>query len=142
MEIAEVRRRLVQRIDRARKTATAKRVEVDEASREYERFLTNTAVPVFLMFAAALRAEGHAFQAATPAGVVRLISERSPDDFIEVALDVSGARPVVMGRSGHARGRRRLASERPVREGAPILALTQDDVLEFLLAEVEPFVER
>ena len=142
MEIAEVRRRLLQRISRARKGAASRRAELDAAGKEYEHFLTHTAAPMFLQFAAALRAEGYAFHTTTPAGAVRLVSERSPDDFIEVELDVGGARPLVVGRSSYARGRRRLASERPVREGTSIAALTEEDVLDFLLAEVGPFVER
>jgi hypothetical protein len=34
-----------------------------------------------------------------------------------------------------------ITSERPVREGAAISDLTEDDVLTYLVAEIVPFVE-
>jgi hypothetical protein len=48
---------------------------------------------------------------------------------------------MVMGHTSRARGRRVVESERPVAEKA-VGDLTDEDVLEFLLKEIEPFVER
>jgi hypothetical protein len=46
-----------------------------------------------------------------------------------------------MGHSRRGRGRRVLESERPVAEG-PVRNLTEQQVLGFLLKELEPFVEK
>jgi hypothetical protein len=40
------------------------------------------------------------------------------------------------------RGRRKVTEERPVRAGAPIAALSAEDVLDFFLSEVVALVER
>jgi len=141
MEIGEVRRRVLQTIDRARREAALRRTRVDEASREYGEFLDRTAVPLFHQVARSLRAEGHAFNVFTPSGSVRLASERSAEDYIELVLDSSGSTPQVIGRCSRSRGRRVLETERPIGDGR-IAALSEEDVLEFLLKELEPFVER
>jgi hypothetical protein len=141
VDIPDVRRRLRHAMDRARQEASARRVQVDAAGRDYERFLTDVAEPVFRVFVSAIKAEGHPFHIATPAGSLRLESERSREDFIELVLDTTDA-PVVVGRVSRGRGRRMVASERPVREGAAVSELTQEDVLAFLVSEIVPFVER
>ena len=141
MEIGEVRRRVLQTIDRARREAALRRTRVDEASREYGEFLDRTAVPLFHQVARSLRAEGHAFNVFTPPGSVRLASERSAEDYIELVLDSSGSTPQVIGRCSRSRGRRVLETERPITE-KPISEVTEEDVLAFLLKELEPFVER
>jgi hypothetical protein len=89
-----------------------------------------------------LKAEGYAFTVFTPGGGLRLASDRTRDDFIELALDTSGDRPQVVGRISHARGSRTLDEERPVKPGAAPDAITEDDVLEFLLTALEPWLER
>lgn len=141
MEIAEVRKRVLHTIERAKREAAARRARADEASREYGEFLDRLAVPLFHQVARALRAEGHAFSVFTPAGSVRLSSERSGDDYVELLLDASGAMPQVVGHCSRSRGRRVLETERPIGEGR-ITELTEEDVLAFLLKELEPFVER
>jgi hypothetical protein len=141
MEISEVRRRLLHTIERAKREAVQRRTRIDEASREYGEFLDRVAVPLFHQVARALRAEGHSFNVFTPGSSVRLASERAAEDYIELVLDTSGAAPQVVGRSSRIRGRRVLETERPVAEGA-IATLTEEDVVEFLLKELEPFVER
>jgi hypothetical protein len=141
MEIADVRKRVLQTIDRARRTAAARRVRVDEAAREYGTFLQQTAVPLFRQVGNALRAEGYPFSVSTPAGSVRLASDRSADDYIEVLLDASGHEPVVTGTSRRTRGHQVIESQRRIGSGAPE-ALTEEDVLGFLLKELESFVDR
>lgn len=141
MDIAEVRKRVLQTIDRARRTAAARRARIDEASRDYETFLQRTAVPVFRQVGSALRAEGYPFSVSTPAGSVRLASDRSADDYIEVLLDASGSEPAVTGSSRRTRGRHVIESQRRVGSGTPG-TLTEEDVLGFLLMELESFVDR
>lgn len=141
LEIPEIRRRVRQAIERARREAAARRVAVDAAHGDYERFLKDVAEPVFRVFAAALKAEGHPFQIATPAGALRLESEYAREDAIELGLDTTDD-PVVVGRVRRGRGRRVITTERAVRDGAAIADLTDEDVLQFLLREIGPFVER
>jgi hypothetical protein len=142
MEVAEVRRRLRAAIESARRSAQERRARSDQAAREYEIFLEQVAVPVFRVLAAALTAEGLRFNVFTPAGSVRLASDHAADDFIELSLDAAADPPVVVGRVSRGRGRRNATIERPVKQDTPVAALTEEDVLEFLLSEIAPFVER
>ena len=140
IEISEVRRRLRSAIEEARRDTAARRARSEAAVRDYEGFLTMTAVPVVQQMASALSGEGHHFNVATPAGSVRLTSAKSPEDYIEIALDTSEDPPEVVGRTSRGRGRRMITSERPVRDRTAIAELNEEDVLAFLLAEIVPFV--
>lgn len=142
MEVSEVRRRLRAAIEQARRQAAIRRERIDAASRDYERFLADRAVPVFHTLAAALTAEGHRFTVFTPAGSVRLSAARSSDEFIELALDTAGDEPMLVIRASRGRGRRQVTTERIVRHGSELAGLTDEDVLQFVLDEIEPFVER
>ena len=142
MEVSEVRRRLRAAIEKARESAAARRERTDAAARDYEAFLAQRAAPVFHQLAAALNGEGHAFTVATPAASIRLASERSAGEFIELVLDDTSDPPAVVGRTTRGRGRRMISSERAVGGGAPIADLTEEDVLSFLLEEIAGFVER
>ncbi len=142
MDIPEVRRRLRAAIEVARREAAERRARRDAASRDYDVFLEQRAVPVFQTFAAALAGEGLRFKVFTPAGSVRLASEGAKDDFIELALDTTADPPEVVGRVSRGRGRRMVTSEGPVRSGIAIADLAGEDVLGFLLREILPFVER
>jgi hypothetical protein len=142
LEPADVRRRLLQRIEIVRRESAARRTAVSEAQREYEVFLADRATPIFRSLAAALRAEGAPFQIFTPAGSVRLASERSRDDFIELALETTRQPVEVVGRTSLTRGSRLWTDEQPVRAGAPVRDLTDEDVLEYVLRVIGPFVER
>jgi hypothetical protein len=142
MEIPEVRRRVRAAIDQARRDLSARRDRNDAAARAFEAFLAERAIPAFNKIASALTAEGHRFKVFTPAGAVRLSSERSAADFIELTLETSERLPVVLGRSSIGRGRGATTRERPVRPDASPSDLSEDDVMEFLLDEITPFVER
>ncbi len=142
MQIADVRKRLLETIDRARRNAVERRVRADEARREYDVFLEGAAVPLFRQVANALRAEGYAWSVSTPAGSVRLSSDRSAEDYVELGLETTDAAPEVLGRTSRGRGHRVVETERPLGRGGPVRDLTEGDVLDFLLKALEPFVER
>ena len=130
------------RIVEARQAAAAHRAEVDAAERDVVPFLNEVAGPVFQMFAQALTAESYPFKVSTPAGALRLTPERSRNDFIEIELDTALNPPQVIGRVNYTHGSRSMAIERPVRENTAVADLTQEDVLDFLAAEIGPFVEK
>ena len=139
MEISLVRRRLTETIERAKKQAAERRGRSDQASRDFEVFLQKIAVPLFRQVANALKANSYMFTVFTPSGSVRLMSDRAADDYIEISLDTADDPPRVMGQISRMRGRRVIDAERAI--GAPD-ALTEEGVLEFLLKELEAFVDR
>ncbi|HEX3704166.1 MAG TPA: hypothetical protein VHU82_12610 [Vicinamibacterales bacterium] len=141
MEISQIRKRVLETIDRARKSAVERRSRTDQAARDYDVFLERVAVPVFRQLASVLRAESYPFTVFTPGGSVRLMSDRAAEDYLELTLDTAGDEPRVVGHTSRARGRRVMESERPVAERAPA-DLTEEDVVAFVLKELEPFVER
>lgn len=142
MEVSDVRRRLRGAVEQARQDAAERRVRNDAAERDYEEFLTKCAVPTVHQMASALTAEGHPFKVFTPARAVRLASERSPEEFVELALDDTVDPHIVVGRTTRGRGRRVLSTERPLRDGDPISEITEEDVLAFLLKEIVGILER
>lgn len=143
MEISEVKRRLRDAAERAKRAAAERRARADEANREYPVFLETVAVPLFKQAAGVLKAENYLFTVFTPGDSVRLMSDRNATDFIELTLDTSGPSPLVIGRTSRARGGRIIESERPVGiERGRVRDLTEEQVLAFLAEELEPFVER
>ena len=142
MEVSDVRRRLTAAIDRARRESQDRRQRIAAAEKAYDAFLSGVAVPLFRMLANALTAEGLPFNAATPGGEVRLASETNRIDFIELALDTTGAAPEVVARISRSRGSRTLTDERPLRAGAQPDAITQEDLLVFMLAALEPWLQK
>ncbi|HET6954987.1 MAG TPA: hypothetical protein VFI56_00355 [Vicinamibacterales bacterium] len=139
MEISLVRKRLSDTIERAKRQAAERRARGDQASRDFDLFLQKIAVPLFRQLANALKAEGYAFTVFTPSGSVRLMSDRSASDFVELTLDTSENPPRVIGQVSRERGRRVLDTERAI--GAPD-TLTEEQLLDFLMKEMEAFVER
>ena len=89
-----------------------------------------------------LRAEGFNFTVFTPNGGLRMALARSGDDYIEFALDTSQDEPFAALRVNRSRGRRIVQHERPVKDRTPIDRLSEEDVLQALLEELGPFVER
>jgi hypothetical protein len=141
MEISDVRRRVTETVDRARRAAAARRTRSDQAARDYSAFLETLAVPLFRQVANALKAQGFPFVVFTPSGSVRLASEKAGEDYIELYLDTSGDEPAVVGHSRRARGRRIIESEGAIGAG-PIDQLTETQVLDYVLRELEPLVEK
>jgi hypothetical protein len=142
IETSELRKRLRLAIERSRKAAAERRTRVDAAAVAYKDLLEGTATPLVQMLVNVLRAEGYPFTVFAPNGGLRLASARSGDDYLEFALDTSGDEPVVMLRVNRARGRRMLQHERPINRGTPIERLGEEDLLQALLEELGPFVER
>ncbi|HMD34134.1 MAG TPA: hypothetical protein VKH42_04160 [Vicinamibacterales bacterium] len=142
MEIADVRKRVREAIERARQHADRRRERNDDARRAFEKFLDSAAVPIVRQVASVLRAEGHLFTIFTPAGSVRMMSDRQSTDFVEITLDTSGYTPRVIGHTSRGgRGGNIVEYEQTVGNGDPA-TLTEEDVVAFLVREVEPFVEK
>ena len=119
-----------------------RRLQTDEATREYDVFLRTIAVPLFKQVADVLRAEGYAVEVFTPGAGVQLTFARGNDNYIEVALDTNGAAPKLLGRASHRRNGDVSQTELVLNATANIKALTDEDLLGFVLAELEPFVAR
>src|SRR5687767_15817695 len=114
MEISDIKRRVVETIERARRLAGERRTRIDEATREYEVFLDRVAIPVFKQVANVLRVEGYMFTVFTPGGGVRLMSDRTAEDYVELELDTTADEPAVNGHASRSRGRRVIESEGPI----------------------------
>ena len=142
MEISLVRNRVRQCIDHAHRSATARRDANREAAAVWEGLLAQVAVPLVQQIAQALKAEGQPFRVDTPAGRVRLVSERSADDHVELALDTSGQAPMVVGSVNRTRGRERVSDEHILASGTAMASLDDERLLEFFTGVLGPFVER
>jgi hypothetical protein len=142
IETSELRKRLRAAIDQSRRAATARRIRLDETAAAYKQFLEHIAGPIVHVLANALLAEGYNFTVFTPSGGLRMGSAKNGEDFIEFALDTSQAEPFVVLRVNQARGRRVLQHERPIKGRTAVEQLTEEDVLQALLEELGPFVER
>jgi hypothetical protein len=142
VEVSEVRRQLKQAIDRAKSRAQQKRQHAADAERAYAVLLEQIATPTTRMLANVLKAEGYLFTVSTPSGGLRLASDRGRDDYVEFTLDGSGDRPTVVGRVRHTRGSRTIEDERPIKAGTAPQDLSDADVLAFLVAALEPWLER
>src|SRR5262245_36671078 len=141
MEISDVRRRVTETVERAKRSVGERRARADEAARDYEMVLESLAVPLLRQVANVLKVQGYLFDVFTPSGSVRLASSKSADDYIEISLDTSGDQPVVLGHSRRTRGRRTIEHERPI-GGPAIRSVTEEELLAFVLEELGPLVER
>jgi hypothetical protein len=141
MEISDVRKKVRDTIDRARHHAAERRQRNDTATRAFARFLDDVAVPLFKQIANVLKIEGYPFTVFTPSGAVRLMSDRSADDYLEITLDTSSDAPRISCRVSRSRGRRIVDAERVVGHGDPA-SLGEEELLAFVLKELEPFVEK
>jgi hypothetical protein len=139
-DIALIRKRLRTEIEQARRSAAERRERARAASRAYEDFLETVAVPAFRQFATVLRAEGIPFEAQTPSGGVRLVSDRNRDDRIELELDDTQDPPQMMLISTRTWGSRSVRSERAVKERTAIDRVGEEDLLEHLFAEIRPWL--
>lgn len=141
VEVSQVRNRLRRAIEGARDRAQQRRQRAAEAERAYKVFLDEVATPLVRQVANILKVEGYAFTVFTPGGGLRLASDRGRDDYIEFALDDTGEHPQVVARLSRTRGSRTIAEERAVKPGAMPDAISEDELLEFLLGVLEPWLQ-
>jgi len=141
MDVSELRKRILRGIDDARRETSVRRSVVDEARKDYERFLVQVAVPMFRQAALVLNAAVQPHEVHTPAETVRLVSEQSPHTYLEIELDTARAQPAVIGRVSLARGRQgHIVEERPIGDGKAISTLTEEDLSAFLVGEIPKLV--
>lgn len=141
METAIVRKRVNETIELAKRESAERRSRVDEAQGDFARLLEDAAVPLFRQVAGSLKAAGFHFTVFTPSGSVRLMSDKTAEDFVELFLDVQGDRPLVMGRTSRSRGRRVVESEAAIVRDR-VANVDEQDILDFVLTALKPFVER
>ena len=136
-----MRRRVTETIEHAKRHSAARRARTDEAARAYSIFLDTIAVPLMRQIANVLKAQGYAFSVSTPGGSVRLASDKSADDYIELSLDSSADPPAVVASVRRTRGRRVIDDEHPLHAGA-VSDIREEELLQAVLRELAPFVER
>ena len=139
-DVAVVRKRVKAAIEQARRDQAERRGRVAEATRTYDAFLDSAAIPIFRMFANILKSEGLHFEVMTPAGGVRLQSERQRDDSIEMELDTTADPPQPLVTITRVRGSRSIQTDRSIKGSNPLVQLTEDDVIEMLLEELRPWL--
>ena len=142
METADVRKRITETIAAAKRRAAERRRRNADAGAAYARFLDEIAIPLFHQAAGVLKAEGYAFVVNTPGGAVQLVSGRSGEDMIELALDTTGREPEVVARIRRVKGRESVSEERPLRPGVLVDQLGEQDVMDLLAEALVPFVEK
>lgn len=137
MDVSELRKRILRALEDARHDASERRTAVDHAAKAYEEFLENIGIPIARQAVQVLNGSGNPFAVNTPAGTVRVVSENSPQTFIEIALDTTGAEPTVIGRVSLTRGRQgQVVEERPVAADKAIAQITEEDLSAFFVAEI------
>ncbi len=143
LETAEVRRQLTHRLAELKKAQAQRRSASDAARTAFEAALEREIAPTVRQLAQALKAEGFTFAVQTPASMVRMVSDRSSENVIDIVLELGLPQPTVVARSSFTRGRRQVETERTLAEGGDaIAALDAQRVLAVLLDVLEPFVER
>jgi hypothetical protein len=139
-DVALVRKRVRSAIEQARRDQADKRGRVAEAQSSYNTFLETAAIPAFRMVANVLKSEGLNFEVMTPAGGVRLQSERNREDAIEMELDTTADPPQPLVTITRTRGSRVVQSDRSIKGSNPLVQLNEDDVIEMLLEELRPWL--
>jgi hypothetical protein len=139
-DVAVVRKRVRAAIEQARRDQADRRGRVAEAQQNYQTFLDTAALPAFRMIANVLKSEGLHFEVMSPAGGVRLQSERNREDAIEMELDTTADPPQPLVTITRVRGRRIVQSERTIKGSNPLVQLSEDDVIDMLLEELRPWL--
>lgn len=139
-DVAVIRKRVRSAIEQAKRDQAERRGRVAEAQQHYANFLDTAAVPVFRMIANILKSEGLNFEVMTPAGGVRLQSERNREDVIEMELDTTADPPQPLVTVTRVRGSRVLQSTRSIKGSNPLVQLGEEDVIEMLLDELRPWL--
>ena len=141
METSVVRQRVLELLRQAKRPdadrRADRRAQTDQATQEFDAFLKRVAVPLFKQVADVLRAEGVKVDVFTPGSTVRLMGSRGNDEYLEVALDTKGAAPKLLCRASHVRAGDVTQTELVLNATADISTLTDEDLLGFLLSEIE-----
>jgi hypothetical protein len=136
MDVSELRKRILRALDDARKEASTRRAIIDDATRAYGEFLERVAVPLLRQAETVLKSEGQLYTVHAPAGSARLVSAKTSETFIEIALDTTGERPQVIGRISIARGRDGRVEEYPIAPDKAIGAITDEDLSQLLVRQI------
>jgi hypothetical protein len=139
-DVAVVRKRVRTAIEQARRDQAERRGRIADAQQNYNSFLDGSAIPAFRMIANVLKSEGLHFEVMTPAGGVRLQSDRNREDGIEMELDTSADPPQPLVTIRRVRGSRIVHTDRSIKGSNPLVQLTEDDVIEMLLEELKPWL--
>ena len=139
-DVAVVRKRVRAAIEQARRDQAERRGRVAEAQQNYNLFLESAAIPAFRTIANILKSEGLHFEVMSPAGGVRLQSERNREDAIEMELDTTADPPQPLVTVTRERGRRIVQSDRTIKGSNPLVHLTEEDVIDMLLEELRPWL--
>jgi hypothetical protein len=143
MDVADLRKLILRELDSAKQDAADRRLAVDAAQEAFGNVLRQRVVPLLRQCVAVLAAERFGFQTFAPAGSARLVSERSPQEFVEFELDPASMPPRVVGRVSLNRGRQGIiVEERAIGGDHAIADITDEDILEFLLPAVRRLVTR
>ena len=142
MEVSQVNKRVRSAIEDAKAKAQARRNATASADKAYAAFLETVATPIARQVANALKVAGVAFTLGTPGGGLRLAADRGRDDYVEFVLDATGDVPQAAGRVSVTRGSRTIVETLPLKPGTAIEDLTEEDVLDFLVRALEPWLER
>lgn len=140
-DVAQLRKRLKNEIEQARRTAAERRERGRAARRSYDTFVETIATPLFRQVANVLKAEGMTWEVQTPAEGVRLVADRHRDDVIALELDDTQDPPQPMLTAVRRWGSRSLRRERPVKERTAIDQLTEEDLLDRLFEELRPWLD-
>jgi hypothetical protein len=138
-DLTDLRRRVRQALQDAKQKTATRRAVRDEAAKAWDVAFEQTVLPLMRDMASVLSGEGLGFRLDTPAGVARLVSDRSADDYIEVLLDNSDERdaPEVIGRTVRARGRQSVTViEEPL---GPPQDMSTDRLTAFLMKAIAPW---
>ena len=141
-EVSEVRQRVLTMIERARRDAAERRARAEVVEVHARRFIQETATPVVQQVISILKVERLSFRLSTPAGSVRLTSEKHHEDFIDLTVDASQDPVTIMTTLSHVHGQRVSTTDRPLADGVAVDQLTEEHVLAFLLEALPVFVAR
>ncbi len=142
MEVSQVRKQLLTAMERGRRDAQERRQRTAEAERAFGSFLNDVAIPIARTLGSTLKSEGLPFTISTPGGSVRLSSDNARNDYIDILLDATADPPEVVARSSRGRGSRTLNEERAVKPGAAPGDISEQELLDFLLGALAPWLER
>ena len=146
MDVSDLRKRILRALDEASQDVASKRPErtdKDASNRAFDDFLEKIAVPLLRQAQSILKAEREMFTVHAPAGSAKLASDTTAQTFLEITLDLTSGRPLVVGRTSRAKGGQRVVvDERPVSTTKTIVELTDEDVAAFLVTEIPKLVKR